>query len=179
MHYLLSYDKINYKAAGIMLKYTIEYLEDQQTRTMSDRKQVSDSMTNILLFIISKMNPKLVAQYLRLCSFETPTPYQVSLPEFGHVKKRAMFSQSLVAQPETLQQMIHKGDHQLVFTTVLPRLDYDPRSDDMLQQASKFCEITNEEIFKTPAVAHTINHLWNEIYNQMMLLTIVFSILIS
>lgn len=72
LHYLLSHNAINYKAAEVLLKYTIAYLEDKD-RTIFEIKETSDSMTDILLFLLSRMNTKLMSQYLRLCSIETPT----------------------------------------------------------------------------------------------------------
>lgn len=182
LHYLLAHKRINYKAATVIFKYIIDFLEDKSVRTPLVSAEVTDSISDILPFLIVRMSPKLVSQYLRVCWISTPTPYQTPPPEFGFPRHNYICSSSLVSNVSTLSKMIEEDQQQVSFKTIMLKLNYDVASDDIFNYVSHLVYIKDEELFRCPSTAHLINYLWYKTYwltTFMGILYSVFVILIS
>ena len=158
LHYLIGREKPEYVHINAMLEYILEYLEDTDNRSKLDIRNTMMSLTSIFSFIIKKTNPKLRERLLALCCQKPDSEF--SLPKFGTSGIKYTFAKVPVVDRRVFSSIYEPGQDQLIFTTMLTYLDYDPSSDDMLALISTLKLISDEEIFKSPIIAKVIDHLF-------------------
>ena len=160
LHYLIAHKRIDYLMINVIFEYILDYLEDNEKRTSYEYQAITDSLSPIFLFIVSKMNSNLVKRYLGLCFSFSPTMYGQVLPKFGKPLSHYSFSKTPIVQP-SIQAKIHQdGQDQIAFKSLMLRFDYDITSDDMFRCVTIFSQMNNEDFFRSNAIANLIDYLW-------------------
>jgi len=177
LHYLIAHESIDFLAVNSMLKYILDYLEEKGQDYNSEYKTVTDSLSEIAPFILTKTSPGLVERFLKLSFISSPTVYNFELPRFGDSETRSSFSTETVVETDTYNKIYQKGQDMISFQTLMLKLDYNATSDDMLDMALTLNSMKSEELFRCPAISNLIQHLWENTQLVRYINALLFTIL--
>ena len=173
LHYLLCRRQDDLTAVNTMVEYIVDYLEDPQ-RSSEEIVNIMQILTPLFSFILIRINPKIRDRYLALCCQQ---PYSEDpLPRFGYSETRKAHNSTPRVDTRT-KGIIHKqGVDPVIFTALLPYLDYTPTSNDMFGLIRTLCTIKNEEVFKSSVISKLIDHLWTETKFVTMSYALLYSV---
>jgi len=177
-HYLIAHDRMDFHLINVMFEYILDYLEDTPKRAPHEYQIIMDSLSPIFLFIITKINAGLVNRFLKLCYMPSAAVYGQILPKFGKPSNKYLCAEAPVINGDILNKIYDDGQDQVLFRTLMLRLDYNIISDDMFKCVVMFSHIKNEEFFRSRAIVNLIDHLWRRSKPFMKVMAVLYSVLI-
>jgi len=177
LHYLLSQPNIEFTTIVALIQFTFKFLKNEKVNR-SERQLAYNSLTELFPYIVLKFDNSVTLEYLKLIMRISDQDSE-NLPSFGKVKEKYVVDIGPTMRESLLPKLYKEGRDEICFQTLQLNWDYNPASDDMLNCAKTILEIDDEEILKTPAISHLIDHLWNSTRPTLIVFGIFYLILVT